>query len=209
MIDALRSGGFMMLPLLLCSIAAMTIILERIWLLRRTRVAPPEVIPRVWDRAKNQQTDPTELRLIKTSSPLGNVLATVLSNRHLGRDGMKESAEQAGRRVVHDLEKHLDTLGTIASVSPYLGLLGSVLGMIKVFSAFSAEAQVADPARLAGGLSEILIATAAGLAVAIPSLIFYRYFQRKISELTIQLEEEAVTLIDALPTLSPNEGARR
>lgn len=189
----------MMLPLIACSIGAMAIIGERLWALRPRRVMPPDLIARVWDQQRKGQIDAVELRNLKTGSPMGAILSAALSSQPRGREAMKESVEQAGRQVVHELERFLNTLGTIASVSPYLGLLGSVLGMMKVFSTFSATgSEIANPARLAGGISEILVATAAGLAVAIPSLIFYRYFQGRVAELTVRMEEEALQLIDAL-----------
>lgn len=160
---------------------------------------PAELIPQVWDLHRNQKLDAVALRNLKTGSPLGTIVAAALSSQKEGREAMKENVEQAGRQVVHDLERYLNTLGTIASISPYLGLLGSVLGMMKVFATFSsAGSDIANPAQLAGGISEILIATAAGLAVAIPTLIFYRYFQGRVAELTVRMEEEAVELIGAL-----------
>lgn len=199
MLEIIKLGGWMMLPLIACSIGAMAIIGERIWALRPRRVMPPDLIARVWDRQRKGQLDALELRNLKTGSPMGAILSAALSSQPRGREAMKESVEQAGRQVVHDLERFLNTLGTIASVSPYLGLLGSVLGMMKVFSTFSAAGdEIVNPARLAGGISEILVATAAGLAVAIPSLIFYRYFQGRVAELTVRMEEEALQLIDAL-----------
>lgn len=199
MLEIIKLGGWMMLPLIACSIGAMAIIGERLWALRPRRVMPPDLIARVWDQQRKGQIDAVELRNLKTGSPMGAILSAALSSQPRGREAMKESVEQAGRQVVHELERFLNTLGTIASVSPYLGLLGSVLGMMKVFSTFSATgSEIANPARLAGGISEILVATAAGLAVAIPSLIFYRYFQGRVAELTVRMEEEALQLIDAL-----------
>lgn len=199
MLEIIKLGGWMMLPIIACSIGAMAIIGERLWALRPRRVMPPDLIARVWEQQRKGQIDGVELRNLKTGSPMGAILSAALSSQPRGRAAMKESVEQAGRQVVHELERFLNTLGTIASVSPYLGLLGSVLGMMKVFSTFSATgSEIANPARLAGGISEILVATAAGLAVAIPSLIFYRYFQGRVAELTVRMEEEALQLIDAL-----------
>lgn len=199
MLEIIKLGGWMMLPIIACSILAMAIIGERLWSLRTRRIMPPDLIPRVFELYRGARLDAVELRNLKTDSPLGAIIAAALSSQPQGREAMRETVEQAGRQVVHELERFLNTLGTIASVSPYLGLLGSVLGMMKVFATFSAAgSDIANPARLAGGISEILIATAAGLAVAIPSLIFYRYFQGKVAELTVRMEEEAVQLIDAL-----------
>lgn len=198
MFEIIKSGGWMMVPILGCSIVALAIIVERLWSLRTRRIMPPQLLPQVWNLYRKGQFDNVQLRNLKNSSPMGTVLAAAFSSFTEGREAMKESVEQAGRQVVHDLERYLNTLGTIASVSPYLGLLGSVLGMIQVFSTFSAAGGIGNPTRLAGGISEILIATAAGLAVAIPSLIFYRYFQGRVTELTLQMEEEALRLIDVL-----------
>lgn len=184
-----------MWPILLCSIGALAIVLERLWVLRPGRVIPAEVMTLVWRLHRQNQLDAAQLRQIRLGSPLGAVIAAGLSSRAGGRDAMQRSVEQAGRQAVHELERYLNTLGTIAAISPYLGLLGSVLGMIKVFSTFSATQGVTDPALLAGGISEILFATAAGLAVAIPSLMFHRYFHSRINELALRMEQEAFNLL--------------
>jgi biopolymer transport protein ExbB len=196
--EIIKSGGWMMVPIIGCSILALAIVVERLWTLRTRRIMPPQLLPQVWNLYRKDQLDNIQLRNLKTSSPLGAILAAAIASFSDGREAMKESVEQTGRQVVHELERYLNTLGTIASVSPYLGLLGSVLGMIKVFSTFSAAGGIGNPTRLAGGISEILVATAAGLAVAIPSLIFYRYFQGRVIELTLAMEEEAIRLIDVL-----------
>lgn len=188
----------MMIPLLLASVLALAIVIERLWSLRGRRIIPPEVIPEVHRRFREGRLDSAYLRILRAGSPLGTVLAAAISARALGREAMRDATEHAGRQVTHELERHLNTLGTIASVSPYLGLLGSVLGMIEVFSAFPASAGLEDPARLAGGLSEILVATASGLMVAIPSLILYRFLRGRITELTIRMEEEADHLVVTL-----------
>ena len=190
----------MMAPLIACSVLALAIIGERLWTLQTRRIMPPHLLPQIRNLYRKNLLDPVQIRTLASSSPLGAILAAALGNMSRGREAMRDSVEQAGRQVVHELERYLNTLGTIASVSPYLGLLGSVLGMIKVFATFSTASGLSNPTRLAGGISEILVATAAGLAVAIPSLIFYRYFQGKVIELTVRMEEEAVRLIDALQT---------
>lgn len=195
MLELIKSGGLLIWPILACSVVALAIILERLWALRTDRIIPPELPPLVWSLYRNQQLDQANIRQIALSSPLGAVLAAGLANHKHGREVMQTCIEQAGRQVVHTMERYLNTLGTIASISPYLGLLGSVLGMMKVFAGFSAAQGAGNPAMLAGGLSEILITTAAGLAVAIPSLMFYRYFQGRVNELALRLEEEAVRLI--------------
>ena len=186
-----------MLPIILCSIGSMGIVAERFWSLQRKKILPPELIPHIWKLVKKDKLDATALRRIKVSSPLGAVLASGLINSHHGREMMKISIEETGRQVVHELEHFLNTLGTIASVTPLLGLLGTVVGMIKVFAAIMIHG-VGDPGILAGGISEALITTAAGLTVAIPSLIFHRYFERLVDEYVLNMEEEALKVIDVM-----------
>lgn len=198
MFEILKAGGWMMVPLLGCSILALAIILERSWALRWGRILPTGLVPEIWDLYRSRQLDAARIRHIGLSSPFGRIMAAGLERLDEGREAMRESVEQAGRQAVHELERYLNTLGTIAAVSPYLGLLGSVLGMIQVFSSFSAAEGLAHPVRLAGGIAEILIATAAGLAVAIPSLIFHRYFEGRVQALALRLEQEAGQLLDAL-----------
>ncbi|UZR28322.1 MotA/TolQ/ExbB proton channel family protein [Methylococcus mesophilus] len=198
MLDIIKGGGLLIWPILICSVVALAIILERLWALRTSRILPAELASTVWTLWRNNQLDAGSIRQLALNSPLGTVLAAGLANHKHGREVMQGCIEQAGRQVVHAMERYLNTLGTIASISPYLGLLGSVLGMMKVFAGFSAAHGAGNPAVLAGGLSEILITTAAGLAVAIPSLMFYRYFQGRVNELSMRLEEEAVRLIAVL-----------
>ncbi len=186
-----------MLPIILCSIGAMGIIIERFWSLQKKKILPPELVPQVWKLFRDKKLDDVVLRRLKTSSPLGCILAAGLANSHHGRAVMKECIEESGRKVVHDLELYLNTLGTIAAITPLLGLLGTVFGMIQVFSAITTVG-VGDPTVLAGGISVALITTAAGLTVAIPSLIFHRYFERLVDEYVVYMEEEALKLIDIL-----------
>ena len=186
-----------MVPIVLCSIGTVAIIIERLWTLTRKRVIPDELAEKVWYWAQNRQLDENHIRALEQSSPLGQVLAAGLSNRHQRRDVMKESIEDTGRHVVHELDRFLNTLGTIAAISPLLGLLGTVIGMVKVFSAITTHG-VGDPGVLAGGISEALITTAAGLSVAIPALIGYRFLRRRVDSLVIEMEKEATKLIDAI-----------
>jgi biopolymer transport protein ExbB len=200
-IEILKLGGWMMAPLVICSILSLAIVFERLWSLRTSQVMPAEVIPEIYRLHREGHLDDRSLRMIRTGSPLGTVLAAALSNQSQGREQMRDAVEHAGRQVVHELERYLNTLGTIASISPYLGLLGSVLGMMTVFSSFSsagAQGAVQNPALLAGGISEILMSTATGLTVAIPSLIFYRFLRGRIAEITVRMEEEAMILIDSI-----------
>lgn len=196
-----------MVPIMACSIVALAIIVERLWALRTGRVMPKGLFNEVWSLYRKNQIDSFQIHKLKVGSPLGAVLAAALSNQQYGRAAMTESIEQAGRQVVNELERYLNTLGTIASVAPYLGLLGSVVGMIQVFSTFSEAQGITNPARLAGGISEILVATAGGLAVAIPSLIFYRYFEGRVNELSLAMEDEATRLMEALCTGLGEDGS--
>lgn len=197
MFELIKNGGWLMWPIILCSVGAMGIIGERFWSLQRKKILPAELVPSIWQLHRSNRLDDVALRRIKISSPLGAVLAAGLANSDHGREIMKVSIEEAGRQVVHELERYLNTLGTIASVTPLLGLLGTVVGMIKVFSAIMVHG-VGDPGVLAGGISEALITTAAGLTVAIPSLIFHRFFERLVDEYVVKMEEESLRLIDVM-----------
>ncbi|WP_428355107.1 MotA/TolQ/ExbB proton channel family protein [Methyloprofundus sp.] len=156
------------------------------------------MVSQVWNLAKAKKLDAMTLKHLKDSSPLGAILATGLMSRSMGREVMKESIAESGRQVAHKLERFLNTLGTIATIAPLLGLLGTVLGMIKVFSAIVSNHGVGDPSVLAGGISEALITTAAGLAVAIPCVIFHRYFDGLVDSYVIGMEEESIKLIEVI-----------
>lgn len=197
MFEIIKSGGLMMWPIILFSIMAMAIIGERFWTLQKKKILPPELVSQVWTLYREKKLDDVTIRRLKTSSPLGAILAAGLHNRRHGRTVMKECIEEAGRKVAHDLERFLNTLGTIAEVSPLLGLLGTVFGIIQVFSAIM-EHGSGDPTALSGGISTALITTAGGLTVAIPSLIFHRYFQRLVDEFIVDMEEEALKLVEVL-----------
>jgi biopolymer transport protein ExbB len=193
----IKAGGWVMVPILLCSVVAMGIIAERFWTLQTRRVAPRNLALQVWQWAKAGELDGDRLRALRDGSPLGRILASGLSARHLDRQHMKEQIEDVGRHVVHDMERYLNSLGTIASISPLLGLLGTVIGMIKVFSVITTQG-VGDPEVLAGGIAQALITTAAGLTVAIPALIFYRYFRGRVEALVVTMEQEALKMVEAL-----------
>lgn len=197
MFDIIKSGGWMMLPIILCSITAMAIIGERLWSLRRKRVIPSELVPYIWQLHRDKKLDDTAIRRIKLSSPLGRVLAAGLINRKHGREMMKSAIEEVGHQVAHDMERYLNALGSIASIAPLMGLLGTVDGIIRVFSSISASG-MGDPSILSGGISEALIATASGLTVAIPSLFFHRYFERLVDDHVVRMEEESLRMIDIM-----------
>jgi biopolymer transport protein ExbB len=197
MLELFKAGGWLMLPLLACSIIAVGIIAERFWSLQTKHISPPELISQIWQWLRFQQVDESRIKALQANSPLGQILAAGLINRDHSREITKESIEDVGRHVTVSLERNLNTLGTIAAIAPLIGLLGTVIGMIKVFAVITTEG-VGNPETLAGGISEALITTATGLVVAIPSLIFYRFFRGKISRLVVDMEEQAMKLIEIL-----------
>ncbi|MEM9531129.1 MAG: MotA/TolQ/ExbB proton channel family protein [Pseudomonadota bacterium] len=197
MLEIIRQGGWLMVPILACSAVAMGIILERFWTLRRKVVNPPDLGQQVQSWALSRKLDSTHVEALAENSALGRVLAAALRNRSRSREIIKEAVEDTGRHVVHDLERYLNTLGTIAGISPLLGLLGTVIGMIKVFSSILVHG-VGDANQLAGGISQALVTTAAGLFVAIPAFLFYRYFKGLVERLVVEMEEQAITLIDTI-----------
>jgi len=203
--ELVTAGGWLMAPIIACSIIAFAIIAERLWTLRIKRVIPSELAAQVWEWAKDRKLDVERMQALRASSPLGRILAAGLSNRNASREIMKEAIEDTGRHVVHELERYINTLGTIAAISPLLGLLGTVIGMIKVFSAITTQG-VGNPAALAGGISEALITTAAGMVVAIPSLMAYRYFRGKVALLVIRMEQQALRMVEVLHGQRAQEG---
>lgn len=203
--EIVRAGGPFMVPIILCSIIAAGILFERLWTLQRKRVLPQELIKRVTDLAAQNQVTPKVIDALEKNSPLGRVLAAALANRDRGRAIMMERVEDTGRHVVHELERFLNSLGTIASISPLLGLLGTVAGIINSFKAVMMGG-MGDPRMLAGGISEALVTTAGGLAVAIPSFIAYRYLRGKVERIVIDMEKIAVKFADSLgPTAQGGE----
>lgn len=205
MLELIIAGGWLMLPIMLCSVIAVAIIAERLWTLRASRVLPRHLVAQVWDWAKDKQLDMERLRKLRADSPLGRILAAGLVNRNASRSIMKEAIEDTGRHVVHELERYLNTLGTIATISPLLGLLGTVFGMIQVFSAITTHG-VGNAGAVAGGISVALITTAAGLMVAIPSLLFYRFFRGKVAMLVLRMEKQALRMVEVLQGQRAQDG---
>ena len=197
MVEIVKSGGYLMAPIIICAIVAMGIILERFWSLQQKRVIPEDLTSKVWGWVKRDQLDQKQIQTLYQGSALGQILAAGLINRNRDRAVLKDAIEDTGRHVVHELERYLETLGTVAAVSPLLGLLGTVIGMVKVFTAITTHG-VGNPTVLAGGIAEALITTAAGLTVAIPALIGYRYYRTRVDTLVVDMEKEAIKLVEAL-----------
>ena len=206
MFELIRAGGFLMWPILACSIISMAIIAERFWSLRETKIAPTNLVANVWQWHKSDQLDAKRIQALRTNSPLGMILAAGLLNRKHSREIMKESIEEVGRLVAHGLERFLNTLGTISSITPLLGLLGTVIGMIKVFTVITSQG-IGDPSVLSEGISEALLTTAAGLSVAIPSLMFYRYFRGKVDDLVVTMEQEALKMVEVMHGIRENDNS--
>ena len=197
MLDLLIAGGWVMPVIVCCSIVAVSICIERYFALDRRKIAPPHLLATVWRDLKQGELNAKKLNELRAGSPLGAILAAGISNRAQGRDVMKESISEAASHVVHDLEKYLNSLGTVAAVTPLLGLLGTVVGMIDVFTQITTVG-TGNANALAGGISEALLTTAAGLIVAIPALVMHRYFAGLVESLVVSLEREAIKLVDAL-----------
>lgn len=206
MFELIKSGGWLMLPIIVCSIVSLAIIGERFWALQKKRVLPKHLVAQVWHLYKGDQLGKEQITDLRKGSHLGRILAAGLVNMQHDREVTKESIEETGRQVAHELERYLNSLGTIASITPLLGLLGTVIGMIKVFAAIMGQG-VGNPAVLAGGISEALITTAAGLSVAIPSLMFYRYFRGCVDELVIGMEAEALKMVEVMHGQRERDGS--
>ena len=205
-LELLVAGGWLMVIIVLSSVVALAICIERFYTLNAKKIAPPHLLATVWKQLKRGEMDAAKLKTLKQSSPLGRILAAGLGNAYHGREVMKESIQEAASHVVHDLERYLNTLGTIAAVAPLLGLLGTVLGMIRVFAEIMTQG-TGNASALAGGISEALITTAAGLTVAIPALIMHRYFTGRIDGIVVELEQETIKLVDALHSEDHAEAA--
>lgn len=197
MLELLMSGGWVMLPLLILTVVATAIALERFWTLRRSEVIPQGISQEIdhWSRGKTLEI--SEIQRLRQDSPMGELLAAALLVRHKPREVIKERIEDVGRHITHDLNRFLPTLGTIASVAPLLGLLGTVIGMIQMFLTILSTG-VGDANQLAGGIGQALISTAAGLCLAIPALLLHRYFRGRVTGYVIEMEKVAMNLLDVL-----------
>lgn len=197
MFEIVKAGGIMMGPIILASIVTAAIFLERLWTLQTKRVLPAELTEKVWRWVEQGQIQDKHIAALQQNSPLGKILAAGLANRNRDRAVIREAIEDTGRHVVHELDRFIGTVGTIASLSPLMGLLGTVFGMIRTFNAITVSG-IGNPASLAGGIAEALITTAAGLTVAIPALLAYKYLRGRVQTLVVQMEKEAIKLVEAL-----------
>lgn len=195
MFALIQAAGWPIWPIILASIVAVGIIGERVWALRVSMVAPRDLLPQVIEEYRKNGVNADMLTRLRKHSPLGEILAAGLRNDRSTREVMKESIEEAGRAVAHNLARYLTTLGTIASLSPLMGLFGTLVGMIEIFGADSPGGG-SNPAQLAHGISVALYNAAFGILVAIPSMMFYRYFRAKVDELVIEMELQALKLVE-------------
>ena len=195
MFALIQAAGWPIWPLILASVVAVGIIGERIWALRLSMVTPRDLLPKVVYEYRNSGVSADMIARLQKHSPLGQILAAGLRNDKSTRDVMKESIEEAGRAVAHDLERYLTTLGTIASMSPLMGLFGTLVGMIEIFGVNS-PTDGSDPAQLAHGISVALYNAAFGILVAIPSMMSYRYFRGKVDALVVEMELQALKLVE-------------
>ena len=201
MIEYLMAGGGLMIPIVLCSILAAGITLERLWSLRSQEVNPQSRLAAIHRRIDLGDVTDEWLDELLERSPLERLSAQVLQVRHGGKSVMQDLLFVEVKQVAHELERYLSTLGSMAAITPLLGLLGTVIGMIKVFSAIQA-AGLGEASLLAGGISEALVTTAAGLGVAIPALVMHRFLSRRVDELLIDIEHHVSGLIDHCATQS-------
>jgi biopolymer transport protein ExbB len=192
----IQAAGWPIWPIILASIVAVGIIGERMWALRLSMVTPRDLLPRVVQEYRKNGVSEDMLTRLQKHSPLGQIFAAGLKNDRSTRDVMKESIEEAGRAVAHDLERYLTTLGTIASLSPLMGLFGTLVGMIEIFGVSTPATGSGNPAQLAHGISVALYNAAFGILVAIPSMIFYRHFRAKVDALVVEMELQALKLVE-------------
>ena len=194
MLAIIQAVGWPIWPLILASVVALALIVERLYSLRRARIVPPGLLVKVLEDLRQQGVSEAMIERVSAHSPLGQVLAAGLRNVDSPREVMREAIEEAGRGVAHELERFLTTLGTIAAISPLLGLFGTIIGMIDIFA--SQGVNGANPAQLAKGISIALYTTGLGLIIAIPSMIFWRHFRALVDSFIISMEQKAVKLVE-------------
>ena len=196
MLAIIHAAGWPIWPLLIASVIGMALIVERLLYLRRDRILPPKLLQEVIRVFHNGKINADVVHNLEHNSPLGKVLAAGLRNVDAPREMMKESIEEAGMATAHELERFLTTLGTIATLAPLMGLFGTVVGMIEIFGAQNATGS--NPATLAHGISVALYNTAFGLAIAMPSLVFYRHFRALVDSFVVDMEQQAVRFVDTV-----------
>lgn len=196
MFALIQAAGWPIWPLLIASIIALALIIERLYSLRRPKVLPPGLLQSVLAVLRRGVYDANGLRQLEEGSPLGRVLAAGIRNQNASREIMREAIEESGRMVYHQLERYLTTLGTIASIAPLLGLLGTLVGMIDIFG--SQTPGTGNPQQLAYGISVALYNTAFGLLIAIPALIFWRHFRALVDGYVVDMEQQAVKLVEVI-----------
>lgn len=194
MLSLIQAAGWPIWPIIIASVVALGIIGERMWTLRLSVISPKELLPKVLSEYKRGGVNPEMLARLQKHSPLGRILAAGLKNVKSSREVMKESIEESGRVIAHDLNRYLTTLGTIAALSPLMGLFGTLVGMIEIFGSNSPTGS--NPAQLAYGISVALYNSAFGILVAIPSMIFYRHFRAKVDDFVIEMELQALKLVE-------------
>ncbi|PWQ95250.1 MotA/TolQ/ExbB proton channel family protein [Leucothrix arctica] len=204
MFEYITAGGFLVIPILLCSVLAMAIVIALFIKLSSKKVVPEGVAEMAGKLALSGKMTPSHIAQIRDGSLLGRVLAAGLESVDQPRHVMKTNIEETGRHVIHEMDRYMTTLGTIAAIAPLLGLLGTVVGMISVFSVITSQG-VGNPTELAGGISQALITTAAGISVAVPALIFHRYFRSKINGLAIDMEKSAMKLVDTVSSATASK----
>jgi len=197
MFDLLIKGGYIMIPILFCSVLSLAIIIERFINLREERVIPRAFFNRIKNLLLEGHINEVLAICSKSDKPIAKIIEAGIMKYYFGRNEIKEAIEDAGRHEVANLEKYLGVLNTIAGIAPLLGLLGTVSGMIKAFSVISVVG-VGHPEQLAAGISEALIATAAGLVVAIPTLVFHNYFAERVDSLVLEMEKRSIELTEIL-----------
>lgn len=195
MLDIIIAGGWLMLPILFGSAVALAIVVERFWALRTRRIIPVNVVGQIKRHGSNGKLAPNHVATLADSSPMGRILAAGLAQDGANRADIRTAMEEVALQEVHHLERFLSALGTIAALSPLLGLLGTVVGMIEVFTALMLHGS-GNTALLAGGISKALITTAAGLCVAIPAMFFHRFFLRRVDDIAVLMEGEATELMN-------------
>lgn len=195
--DFIQKGGFFMYPIILCSVISLTIIFEKLWILRRSRIIPEGLPDSILELVREKKFSEASALCYRENTTFSRIALKALRNANLSRELLREVVEDAGRLEFKELEKYLEGMSTIASISTLLGLLGTISGMIKIFSVISLE-KVVNPGNLAGGISEALYTTAAGLTVAIPTIVVYKYFYARVRKFSAETEEGILNIVRAL-----------